>query len=422
MRIDSYFSSKLVPNLQAVLNLTNIQLNLINHLRLENAKSPEILTNYKFAKNDLTQTQTFFSAFLTDFKIHGNIYNDMQISIQNEFNFRCEILDYSYLNVQPMIEDFNFKSFFDFGDNFINSNIITSEIKMRYGPCIGHTIAVSEKNWEQILTDGSRSSTDLIILTRFVICNDTTIPLLFGQFQTEEAIFLQPKHFCMYSFRSDRLEQKLTFSFNWVKSNPLLIDKEGVQLIQIQENVLIIKIEKISSSQKKITIKGQVEFLNMTDESFVINYKPESENKINSEPIDFEMNRKSNISIFGGCDSKMNSGIRLKLNSLEKKGWSGEIPLQKSGRNNAPWLVKVPCNSNKLFTSFWVRVIREEITVDVTNKKKLERVLVTIWPLFILKSMLSVDTLVSFFCSFKFDFLTVLFFRDMKQSHLKNLK
>lgn len=397
MRIDSYFSSKLVPNLQAVLNLSNIRLNLINHLKLENTKTPEILKNYKFAKNDLTQTQTFFSAFLTDFKTHGNIYNDMQISIQNEFNFRCEILDYSYLNVQPMIEDFNFKSFFDFGDNFINSNIVTSEIKLRYGPCIGHTIAVSEKNWEQILSsDGN--STDLIILTRFVVCNDTTIPLLFGQFETEEAIFLQPKHFCLYSFRSDRLEQKLTFSFNWVKSNPLLIDKEGVQLIKIQENVLIIKIEKISSSQKKITIKGQVEFLNMTDESFVINYKPECENKINSEPIDFEMNCKSNISIFGGCDNKMNSCIRLKLNNLEKKGWSGEIPLQKSGRNNAPWLVKVPCNSNKLFTSFWVRVIREEIIVE---KNKFERVLVTIWPLFTLKSMLSVDTLVSFFFFFQ---------------------
>lgn len=406
MRIDSYFSSKLVPNLQAVLNLSNIQLNLINHLRLENLKSPEILSNYKFAKNDLTQTQTFFSAFLTEFKIHGNIYNDMQISIQNEFNFRCEILDYSYLNVQPMIEDFNFKSFFDFGDNFINSSIVTSEIKLRYGPCIGHTIAVSEKNWDQVLSNGT--STDLIILTRFVICNDTTIPLLFGQFETEEAIFLQPKHFCLYSFRSDRLEQKLTFSFNWVKSNPLLIDKEGVQLIKIQENVLIIKIEKISSSQKKITVKGQVEFLNMTDESFVINYKPECENKTNSEPIDFEMNSKSNISIFGSCDNKMNSCIRLKLNSLEKKGWSGEIPLQKSGRNNAPWLVKVPCNSIKLFTSFWVRVIREEIIVE---KNKLERVLVTIWPLFTLKSMLSVDTLVSsFFTIFYYIIDQLVFF------------
>lgn len=96
---------------------------------------------------------------------------------------------------------------------------------------------------------------------------------------------------------------------------------------------------------------------------------------------------------------------RIQLNGENKKGWSGLIPLQKSGKNNAPWLVKVPTNTKHNFISFWVRVMRENVghTKD-TGSGIPQRVLVVIWPLFMIKSMLSIDTSVSFFSNFFYIF------------------
>lgn len=57
--------------------------------------------------------------------------------------------------------------------------------------------------------------------------------------------------------------------------------------------------------------------------------------------------------------------------------------------NNRPWLVKVPSSIKGGHTSFWVRILRETITL---HDGKINRVLVIIWPLFMLKSMLTVST------------------------------
>lgn len=91
------------------------------------------------------------------------------------------------------------------------------------------------------------------------------------------------------------------------------------------------------------------------------------------------------------------SSFRIRLTGAGRRGWSGEIPLQKSGKNNAPWLVKVPISTAQNFVSFWVRVMREDINLvdpEMTeqNSPPPQRILVIFWPLFMVKSMLSVDT------------------------------
>ena len=80
----------------------------------------------------------------------------------------------------------------------------------------------------------------------------------------------------------------------------------------------------------------------------------------------------------------------MKISQAENKGWSGEIPLQEIVSNNRPWLVKVPSCSKGGHTSFWVRILRE--TVILSQSESVNRVLVIIWPLFMLKSMLTVST------------------------------
>jgi vacuolar protein sorting-associated protein 13B len=89
---------------------------------------------------------------------------------------------------------------------------------------------------------------------------------------------------------------------------------------------------------------------------------------------------------------------RLKLSTKEVgKGWSGEIPLKEIISNSRPWLVKVPSSINKGFSSFWVRIIREDIAGQQQSQPGLktvvpQRVLVVVWPLFMMQSCLSCDT------------------------------
>lgn len=81
------------------------------------------------------------------------------------------------------------------------------------------------------------------------------------------------------------------------------------------------------------------------------------------------------------------------MGNAHRKGWSGEIPLHKNGKNNLPWLLKVPTSLNQNFVSFWVRVIREDIP-NMAIPRHPQRILVIIWPLFMVKSLLASDTTV----------------------------
>lgn len=78
-----------------------------------------------------------------------------------------------------------------------------------------------------------------------------------------------------------------------------------------------------------------------------------------------------------------------------KKGWSGPIPFQSLPRN-VPWLVKVPNADRQQFTTFCVRVVRETIADDGSDRfagmpAPPQRLLVVVWPMFVVRSMLPVD-------------------------------
>jgi vacuolar protein sorting-associated protein 13B len=50
----------------------------------------------------------------------------------------------------------------------------------------------------------------------------------------------------------------------------------------------------------------------------------------------------------------------------------------------------VPSQNNSGHTTFWVRIIRQTVTLE--SKEQINRILVVIWPLFILRSVLPMST------------------------------
>lgn len=303
MRIDSFFSPSLVPSFQGVLTISQIKLNIINHIA--SAEIPDIMKDYKIIE-DYSKTQSFLSLSFKHFKIHSNMYVDIQTSVHGETEFSIDIIDYAYLSVQPLIEEFRIQSFVEINDDTINANLVVSDIKLRYGPSIAHSLAVSQQIWSQILT---RESTKHVLFTRFIVCNNTIVPLQFGQSESEEKIFLRPKECSLYAFRSEKLLQNLSFGVQednvWIFSSPTAIAADGSICCNLDnEHVVVVNTQKISSSQKMIVVKGQLEFLNKTEHPFVVEYSADA------KPVDFYLGAKTSCSVVTPCFSDQIATIR----------------------------------------------------------------------------------------------------------------
>lgn len=304
MRIDSFFSASLVPSFQGVLSINEIKLNIMNHIDTT-AENPDVIKEYKIIE-DFSKIQSFLCISLKHFKIHSNMYADIQTSIHGETNLSMDIIDYGYLSIQPLIEEFNIQSFLEINDEVININLMASDIKLRYGPSIAHSLAVSQQIWSQILT---RDSIKHVLFTRFIICNHTIGVIQFGQSESEEKIFLRPKETSLYPFRTEKLAQSLTFGLqengNWIFSSPAPISDIGTKCVNLDnENVIVVKTQKISSSQKIIYVKGQLEFLNKTEHPFAVEYS------VDARPIDFYLGRKSSCSLITPCFNDQVATIR----------------------------------------------------------------------------------------------------------------
>jgi hypothetical protein len=63
-------------------------------------------------------------------------------------HFRCDIIDYAYLTQQCAIEPFQAKVQLTVGDTTAIS-CVTKPIALKFGPAIGHTLAVSTQLWAQ---------------------------------------------------------------------------------------------------------------------------------------------------------------------------------------------------------------------------------------------------------------------------------
>lgn len=102
----------------------------------------------------------------------------------------------------------------------------------------------------------------------------------------------------------------------------------------------------------------------------------------------------------------------LRLQGKNGKGWSGDIPVHKTSKN-IPWLVKgkilfllffsfsgllkfqslsVPTTTSQHHYSFWVRIQCEPFSNQDIKNVQNQRILITIWPLFVCRSLMIGDT------------------------------
>lgn len=90
---------------------------------------------------------------------------------------------------------------------------------------------------------------------------------------------------------------------------------------------------------------------------------------------------------------------RIRFANGDKTAWSGRIPLGPQSQSPLLMLVKVPTNNEHKFNSFWVRIVRENLTdppssIVAGRLRQSQRLLVLIWPMFMVRSLLPIDVTV----------------------------
>lgn len=258
MRIDSYFNKSLIPRITAALYASKIELALYNYFeKTIDLKMPDCLQNYT---PDLLypETQRFLAISIENLATHVSHWDYDTFSIELSSAAKCNVLDYAFLTEQALVEPFSCRAEISVADN-VKCNLITRPIQIKFGPSIGHTLAIASQMWCKT----KDHENEFVIMTRYVVCNDTNANMRFSQVDTDEDILLPSKHFHMYSWRSQKKKQQLKVAVeenDWIWSNAFTVLEDNIQTIGFdsEKNMMVlVSVKSLSATQKLITISGE---------------------------------------------------------------------------------------------------------------------------------------------------------------------
>lgn len=290
MRIDSFFSASLIPKIKCVVKLSCLQMNVFNNLDVTKGfVMPEVLKSYQINAIDV-YNQEVITITLDATKTYFCKWQNESQMINLDTSIKCSVLDYGFLTTQtllePMVLNLNYSK-----ANITSASLMTKPIVVKFGPSIIHTLAITEQMWKanfssgQVIDLDNPSVIELIPMTRYIICNDTNFTLSFGQSATDESIVLEPRSCNYYAWRSHKKKQLIricVLQYDQMWSETFGIERCGKYYVRFDLNpqvIIIVDIEALSGTQKKITFRGQLDIYNMTKEVFEMKIFPASFDK-----------------------------------------------------------------------------------------------------------------------------------------------
>lgn len=400
IRIDSVFNVDNIPVLQANIKIAQMSVTILNRITDVPASLPEILSQYRFPVLGKTNVvQEFCQINFDSINTNITLYHELHARIYNELKLSLNVCDSSYLTMIPVIETVSIGNYIELNDNDEPNvfHLSADKLSIRYGPTVGNALMTAKHVWTPIETPKP-------LLTRYVICNSTSIAFEFGQLSTNNSMALQPMECFCYAFSSLTAPQCLNISVEshdqTVVCPVQLNDDDKLKVLHVQPNkVLMVTTKKLSTTQKQIVVKGQIEIMNMTNESFRVQYvETDKTNETDTPNLSSIISLRANGSgsFFEAYDSSSSGHIRLQLLAENGSGWSGKVPLTQP-TTIGPWLVKVPYRSEQKFITFSIRIHCEPIDVMPVNGEQPPiveqpmRILAVIWPLFVIRSLMPMD-------------------------------
>ncbi|XP_055998709.1 intermembrane lipid transfer protein VPS13B-like isoform X2 [Ostrea edulis] len=269
VKIDSCYLPCLIPVLQGHINVSLVRIHLYNHFRCLGKGVPSKLRPFAFDGN-LPEDQMFAALYLRNstLQIRHMVGDFCRTSIQISGSPNVQVTDYGNLTEHDALKPFVF-----YGDiclrpgikkmQQLDCNLTVDPVFIRFGKGVIHTLNCSMQAWSQMY--GVTKETDQVILNHYIICNDTSQPIRFGQVGTDENICLGSREMHCYSWRSQKARQELHLCVDgkvWKWSEPFDINAVG-SIVRVmksfnQQQSLIITVKQISNVQKQVTIHGQL--------------------------------------------------------------------------------------------------------------------------------------------------------------------
>ncbi|KZC08609.1 Vacuolar protein sorting-associated protein 13B [Dufourea novaeangliae] len=387
LRIDSYFNSSIIPNVQAALNIGAIHISMYNHVNpvmYNNLQPP--LKDYTL-KGTVPETQCFMTLEHKEAILVLNRWIDGSTLIDISGTFGVYILDYAHLTMQEILDPLEARFQLSLSDK-TDISLTCSPFSLKLGPTIAHTLAVSAHLWFAFFEEENKN---MILFTRYVVANDSNVPILFNQSGTRDNILLENRQCTFYSWKHfDNKMIRIAIEENlWLWSKPFSVGTDGVQAIEFNHSETkasaFVSVTSLSATQKLVTFSGQLIISNQLTDIFemkLVKYEADIGSKVtllkDVYPV-FGKSRPPSVILDG--NKKM--AIRLRFTNVPNLSWTGDIPLQPNAKWGQPWLVKVPLQERGQFLSIWVRIVTQIIQEKI-------KVLAVLSPLYMIKSHLPV--------------------------------
>ncbi|KAI4504385.1 hypothetical protein M0802_000856 [Mischocyttarus mexicanus] len=387
LRIDSYFNSSIIPNLQAALNIGIIHVSLYNHVDSSTYDSLLPPLNNFTVKGTIPEMQCFMLVEHKGAILVFNRWIDGSTLIDINGVISIHILDYSYLIMQEVLDPLDGKFQISLSDK-TDISVMCKPFSLKLSPTITHTLSVSSYLWSASLNSENKG---VIILTRYVIANDSNIPIRFGQSGTDDNVLLNTRECNFYSWRHIGNNMiRISIEANaWMWSRPFSVNKDGIHLVEfanpLVDITIFVNITSLSATQKLVTFSGQFILSSQLIDNFemkLVKYEADTGTKVTVSKNVYTLLGKSQPSTIV-IENNRKMAMRLRFTNIPNLSWTGDIPLQPNAKLSQPWLVKVPLQERGQFFSIWVRII----TQTVQEKTK---ILAVLSPLYMIRSHLPV--------------------------------
>ena len=343
LRIDSYFNFTIIPHVQAALNISSVHLALYNYISPKAYDNlPPPLENFTL-NGMIPEMQCFMCLVHKEAILIFNKWQDGSTLIDVSGTLKILVLDYGLLMLEQVLDNMYEKLQISIGEK-TDVSMICSPFSLKLSPTISHTLAVSANLWVSAFEEENKIA---VIITRFVIANDSNFPIRFGQNGTDDNILLESRQCYFYSWRHPNNQAlKISIEDNaWIWSRPFSVNKDGVQDVDFgnaSDISICVSVSSLSATQKVVTFSGQFIVSNQLIDSFqmkLVKYDLFARDKTvppkdlfivpgKSQPSSIVLRNNSNIV------------MRLRFSSIPNLSWTGDIPLQPNTKWGQPWLVK----------------------------------------------------------------------------------
>ncbi|EZA51369.1 Vacuolar protein sorting-associated protein 13B [Ooceraea biroi] len=387
LRIDSYFNSLIIPNVQIALNVGVLHVSLYNHIDTTVYNSlPPPLDRYTL-NGRIPEIQCFMSLEQKGAVLVFNKWKDNSMLLDINGTLSMHVLDYSHLTMQEVLDALEGRFQLSLSDK-VDASLTCNPFTLKLGPAITHTLTVSAHLW---LASFDEEEKNVIVLTRYVIANDSNISIRFGQSGTGDNILLESRQCNFYSWRQIGNQMiRISIEENaWVWSRPFPVNKDGIQVVEFNNptanTIIFVNVTSFSATQKLVTFSGQLVIANQLIDNFemrLVKYEAEVGSQVTVSKEVYPIPSKSFPSSIV-LENNRKMAMRLRFTNLTHLSWTGDIPLQPNVKWGQPWLVKVPLQERGQFLSIWVRIVTQVIQDKV-------KILAVLSPLYMIRSHLPV--------------------------------